>query len=122
MKVSKLTGAQLAEWVARANGWKVEREGNGLICWDDRGGVHSFGKYGYRPDLSLAQGGPIIERERIDTSFGNEPGTWEAFVRPRYRYESFDGSDGAGYGPSLLIAAMRAYVASKFGDEVPDIQ
>ena len=62
-------------------------------------------------------GGPIIERELIETS-PIEPGRWIATA-----YKSI--SDGAGghdhircEGPTPLIAAMRAYVAAKLGDEV----
>ena len=62
-------------------------------------------------------GGEIIEREEIGTkrnapcSKGRE---WEASPSITAR-----GAGGKyGYGPTLLIAAMRCYVASKFGDEV----
>jgi hypothetical protein len=60
-----------------------------------------------------AQGGPIIEREKIavlpdEFSFG-----WEA------RTCHFDGEDeDVSKGETPLIAAMRCYVASKLGDEV----
>jgi hypothetical protein len=54
-----------------------------------------------------AQGGPIIERERIDI-WRNEP-CWSAS-----RGVVIRGIDGA----TPLIAAMRCYVASKLGAEV----
>jgi hypothetical protein len=62
-----------------------------------------------------AQGGPIIEREKISTE--EIQGAWKAELEhltaddANYRY-------GLGYGPTPLIAAMRCYVASKLGDEV----
>jgi hypothetical protein len=50
-------------------------------------------------------GGPIIERERINITYDD---VWTA--------EDVDGETQ--WGPTLLIAAMRCYVASKLGDEV----
>jgi hypothetical protein len=73
------------------------------------------------PSSDWQQGGPIIERQRLevhprsDAGRGNHWGAlpidnedWSCFMR----------------GPTPLIAAMRAYVASKFGEEVevPDGQ
>lgn len=59
-----------------------------------------------------AQGGPIIEREKIDLSQftdGCDELTWVASAFSVKRW---------GYGPTPLIASMRCYVASKLGDEV----
>ena len=53
-----------------------------------------------------AQGGPIIERERI-TVIAMPNGTW-ATSTPLHSF----------HHPTPLIAAMRCYVASKLGDEV----
>lgn len=52
------------------------------------------------------QGGPIIERERIN--LWNEGYEWEA---SRY-------GEHIVWGKTPLIAAMRCYVASKLGDDV----
>jgi hypothetical protein len=61
-----------------------------------------------------AQGGPIIEREKMTVGKQVHKSDWSA--------ESFNGEgiDVAhiGFGPTPLIAAMRCYVASKLGDEV----
>lgn len=56
-----------------------------------------------------AQGGPIIERERIHVYPGPQ---WTAGMKPGQFI----------YGLTPLIAAMRCFVASKLGDEmeVPD--
>lgn len=68
-----------------------------------------------------AQGGPIIEREAISLGTQrNEPG-----FRPRPDFLWHAQKDSrvyVGYGPTPLIAAMRCYVSSRFGDtvEVPD--
>lgn len=67
----------------------------------------------YSTDWS--QGGPIIEREEIDTYCYTSPkvseaaGLWIAEIT---------GTGFKGRGPTPLIAAMRCYVASKLGDEV----
>lgn len=60
----------------------------------------------WTPSTKWSQGGPIIERERIELGW-NGP-DWLAQIR----------ADAEWYGPTPLIAAMRCYVASKLGDEV----
>jgi hypothetical protein len=69
----------------------------------------------YQPTLNWAVGGAIIEEEKIglDTWQGN----WAAqFSLPRYNpEEKFSPSHHRMRGDSALIAAMRTYVASKFG-------
>ena len=61
----------------------------------------------YEPSTSWAQAGPIIERERIAIQFGP---LWAAIHHTHLGHPS--------YGVTPLVAAMRAYVASKLGDEV----
>ena len=68
----------------------------------------------WTPTTSWHQGGPIIEREKInlncgDDTWGVAEGVWEA-AHPRGMNVSF--------GPTPLVAAMRCYVTSKLGDEV----
>jgi len=55
-----------------------------------------------------AQGGPIIEREKLSVVI-QRADAWHASC-PRYVNH--------GYGPTPLVAAMRCFVASKLGDEV----
>jgi hypothetical protein len=77
----------------------------------------------YNPSTDWSQGGPITEREKLQPSYqqaGKYKGLWAcnkwvtdaqgATVAIRY------------YGETLLIAAMRCYVATKLGGkiEVPD--
>ena len=61
----------------------------------------------FEPHLDWAQGGPIIERERINL-VGDGGDRWMADDSIHMSY----------YGPTPLIASMRCYVASKLGDEV----
>jgi hypothetical protein len=58
-----------------------------------------------------AQGGPIIERERMDINYDPGEKMWTAhhFATDEYSVQ---------WGDTPLIAAMRCYVASKLGDEV----
>jgi hypothetical protein len=91
MKTSGLTGAAL-DWAVA----KCEVGAEFISEIDD---PHFY-------STDWAQGGPIIERERI-TVIAMPNGTW-ATSSP---YHSF-------HHPTPLIAAMRCYVASKLGDEV----
>ena len=61
---------------------------------------------GYIPSTNWAQGGPIIEREKITTEWTGE--NWMGYI---WHDKEF-------FGPTPLVAAMRCYVASKLGDEV----
>jgi hypothetical protein len=67
----------------------------------------------YSTDWALA--GPIIEREWLDvTPWPNES---DEDLRWQCNGEH-DSIDCVAFGPTPLIAAMRCYVASKFGDDV----
>ena len=77
----------------------------------------------YNPTTNWSQGGPIIEREKIavryDDVWAYDPADpedngerWYA-AKPSNPY-----NDYGMYGPTPLIAAMRYYVASKWGAEV----
>jgi len=63
----------------------------------------------YSEDWS--HGGPIIERELIDTS-------WQYGGRPYWSAWGNEHPDAIHEGPTPLIAAMRCFVASKLGYEV----
>ena len=63
----------------------------------------------FEPSGCWALGGPIIERERISLEFVNER-DWGAFLTTK-GFVSF-------HAATPLVAAMRAFVASKLGDEV----
>jgi hypothetical protein len=79
----------------------------------------------FSPSTDAAQGGTIIEDERIDTigrweTVGGEPvfSHWLA-IHPMVRP---DGERHAATGPTLLIAAMRCFATAAFGEwiDVPD--
>ena len=103
MKTSELTGTALDWAVAKCEVLEVWREPDGMYLCE--GGEVGFR---YRPSSDWAQGGPIIEREKI-----------EIFIRDEkwFSYSSNSTPEDF-YGETPLIAAMRCYVASKLGDEV----
>lgn len=126
-KVSELEGALLDAAVADLELCYPWREHSPEPCEreiTDRGWMH----LPYHPSTEWAQGGPIIERERILLSplesvwhachipSGYAPITW----KDEYTGEVLEGGGAlvTARGPTPLIAAMRAYVASTFGDEV----
>ena len=99
MKTSELTGFDLNKAVEKANNighpWRYYGQAFPNYCneWKD--------------------GGPIIERERIELKGSAVNTSWSA--SPSIHSENWDWNIS---GPTPLIAAMRCYVASKLGDEV----
>ncbi len=106
-KVSELTRSQLDYWVARAEGADHERALREAA--------------NYRPSENWAQGGPIIERNLIEIAILS--GEWAACVNAGFPLHNCHWIDDDGFeqrGPTQLIAAMRAFVASKFGETLPE--
>lgn len=128
MKVSELGGDALALWVAKALGCKMTGDGGGLMWVSLPDGAlgghvgHAEGGLQWRPHQDWAQGGPIIEREDIcimrPETIADGPG-WVA-SRGLIGIVEFERDFGWYPGPTPLVAAMRAFVASKCGAEVPD--
>lgn len=136
MNVSELEGAELDYWVARANG--QTDFGHEVACWEERNLPGGDGWSGFvcprcgtaadkyyqtpfcvtRYSSDWAVGGPIIERERIMIyPDGDE---WDAYHRPVWGYDGPESDVCIDAAPTPLIAAMRCYIASKFGETVPD--
>lgn len=122
MKINDLSGALLDYWVARANGWTSNANPSAWV--DDKGALCFIPAVCYDPSTDWALGGPIIERERIHLEpfpGGDEYPEWMAFEQSDGWGEPLDDSPRRQCGSTALEAAMRAYVASKFGAEVPDV-
>jgi hypothetical protein len=117
MKTSELIGADLNWLVAKCEGLLLHKNVylNGVF-------IDEWSASGYFVDPNMwiglgalqysskwAQGGPIIEREKITLSYVGE-------ARSECRADIEAGA--MMYGSTPLIAAMRCYVASKLGDEV----
>jgi hypothetical protein len=117
LKTNELTGAALDWAVAKCEGYTdyCGATDKMLSPRKEQGWVPL---YDLNHSIDWAQGGPIIERESIGFTQGNEVcDDWVAsysWIKPRIGIDD----SVEGIGPTPLIAAMRCYVASKLGDEV----
>jgi hypothetical protein len=111
IKTSELTGPALDRMVAKCEGLRVRWsaaheqllvEGYPYLIWS--------------ASTNWATGGPIIEREEIGLlKVQTLDGVPKWAASSPYSFEPYI------YGPTLLVAAMRCYVASKLGEvEVPE--
>ena len=97
IKTSELTGAALILAVQQC---EASRKDIDFAWWTEE----------YDPTTNWAQGGPIIERERVSTQ--TTESHWDAdMTTPEGKFIQAE-------GPTPLIAAMRCYVASKLGDTI----
>lgn len=109
MEVAELEGAALDYWVALANDLQpLPHDGHCYVGLDKN--------EAYAPSINWDQGGPIIERESI----GLQPasGKWDAYFDAYNDYDGMSSNPAHAHAydaPTPLIAAMRAYVAAKFG-------
>lgn len=117
MKTSELTGALLDYWVARAEG--VNATIRGGRCTENlplqRRDIARYTDF--TPSTDWAQGGPIIERECIKL-MPILPSAHIWFAQITHGATVAEFQIWRGQSDTPLVAAMRAYVASKFGDEV----
>jgi hypothetical protein len=111
MKTNELIGAAL-DWAV------CEATGMFKAYTQFRSGKNFLKVYGVarnkhlHPSTNWSQGGPIIEREKINTL--DARGCWGAHKT----YWDNSQSSRSYFGSTPLIAAMRCYVASELGDEV----
>lgn len=110
IKTAKLTG--------RALDWAVAVcEGKDSYCEIHAGnilyGTATSGFLYYCPSTDWAQGGPLIERESISIECKHD-GLWIA----SNQYNYFEEKEHMHVAETPLIAAMRCYVACKFGYEI----
>ena len=105
IKTKDLIGAALDWAVAKSEGWHIADD-----YWisDPREAGTGQPLSDFNPSTDWSQGGPIIEREKIQIK-ENGFGHWFAkkFI-----------NDGWVRGKTPLLAAMRSYVLSKLGDTV----
>jgi len=125
MKTAELTGAALDWAVAKVEGLLDPRERFGKMVppvvldmeyWTNGEPIvrlnpcpDVYYRAEYAPSTDWAQGGPIIEREKLDVFCSGN--VWDASTGDRH-------PNAIKSGTTPLIAAMRCYVASKLGDEV----
>ena len=106
IKTSELTGPALDWAVAEAEGMEIDGPTviTGKFYRDDEGLEWVVE---WEPTTNWSQGGPIIELEGITLDFAQAE-DWAA-KSSTYQWA---------YGPTPLIAAMRCYVMSRFGEEI----
>ncbi len=118
MKTNELTGAALD--------WAVAKIEHPDLLWGSGIGIHHAShqiviphlpepQCYWSPSTNWAQGGPIIEREKINLSvqfYG-----WVAH-HDKYRGKEMNQPYYTQKADTPLIAAMRCFVASKLGDYV----
>jgi hypothetical protein len=138
LKVGELDGAALDYWVARAEGiehpcaLRKMAPGFVMVPFDSEDEDGPITRYrAFQPSMNPVDGWPIIQREGIQISPPESPvhrhggphagwgesGMWTSTIfrkGPHRRTVQFHETEP-------LVAAMRAYVASKFGDEVEAI-
>src|SRR5687768_4216386 len=119
MKISELEDAKLDYWVAKIMGRSDGRDWG--IVWNPEECLIYDGEdeIKYSPSTDWSQGGPIIERFGIDTVVQMESAGGIVAEEQRVWGACRDGWVEY-WGPTPLIAAMRCFVASKFGEEVLD--
>lgn len=110
VSVDELEGSSLDWAVAKAVGLSVTEDCGQFMVEE---GTIYLGRVGheYSPSTDWSQGGPLIERYGIESA---PAGTneWQAMQAGNLKIH------GVLFGPSLLIAACRAIVASYFGGTV----
>lgn len=110
IKTSELTGGNLNYAVAICEGHKPYFAYADVIAYNVMDSDLPTTVYVYYDsDWSIA--GPIIERERINVTPYGVDTDW-------YAHMVLGNKEGCADGPTLLIAAMRAYVRVKLGNEV----
>jgi len=111
IKVSEATNLQLDWMVAKCEGW-VDKLGSVevqvMMACDD-----------FNYSTNWSQGGPILEENKISVTYMRAGGYMDSF-RGDFKHGGPKWWDDTTtqYGATYLLAGMRCYVASIFGEEV----
>lgn len=124
-EIATLSGTLLDAAVAKAEGWlfcppPFLWEGVPSYWWKPiEGGREAQGQVAPAFSTDWQHGGPIIERERISIGLSLvDDDVWIASVEKPLTASGNSVCVPDYEGPTPLIAAMRAFVASRFGEEV----
>lgn len=119
---------QTADLIGHALDWAVAKCKGKDIEFDDPrdpwlvvDGIADQPLHSYTPSSDWSHGGPLIEREGIEVVRGNDLIFPKGNEKGEYTEPLWLASCGGGrkfHGQTPLIAAMRAFVASKLSDEV----
>ena len=112
LKTSELQGAVLDWAVAKAEGIELSNGCYNRLLIDGRMSAGQKTLTPYNPSTDWALAGPIIEREIIGFKYTGTAMEFVAWVNGELSTVNDQ------HGPTPLIAAMRCYVASKFGDDL----
>ena len=126
MKTSELTGAALDWAVAKCEGLLEPMHGEPkprVVLYSDPWQRYMrlnpppqvYYSDCYTPSTDWAQGGPIIEREKVCVAWLSKQ---DLGMEPEHYCAAHIDGIYCHYGQTPLIAAMRCYVASKLGDAV----
>ncbi len=123
MKTSELQGAALDLAVAQCEAWVAGTNDEDLVSFVLESSPNEMH---FWPSTDWAQGGPIIEREKIGVWWATHYVDDDGVEYGNHWYAEMGCTDenadsrycGVADGPTPLIAAMRCYVVSKLGDEV----
>ena len=114
IKTSELQGMALDWAVAQAVGEQITltmcfgTDSAGMVPWSEKR------RKPYAPSTNWAQGGPLTDKYDMEIMLQDEDPDWWFASTGAHRSKA----RGMAYGPSRLIAAMRAIVKKEFGDEV----
>ena len=111
MKTSELTRIALDWAVAKCEGIGLGPRGFVVYYYEGEPAM-------WQPSTDWAQGGPIIEREKIGIMRIENRQAHQQWVAGEHDSDYPDRFWEVVCGPTPLIAAMRCYVASKLGDEI----
>jgi hypothetical protein len=126
IKVSEATGVQLDWLVAKASNQPATIQPSyryygtphqqlvGYYVYLEPPERDEFGAVDYTPSTSWAHGGPIVDTE-FHAFDHIQSDRVCAIIKSN---DMYNGGFTHGYGPTILIAAMRCLVVSKLGDEV----
>lgn len=123
VKISKLNNEQLDYWVAKAQGWYLERpqdnqfinsDGERVVAGMEWPKYWDIPEWLYRPSVDWKQAGELLERYQIAISYPQTPDmsnkNWIAQVRHKKPIR----------GMTPQQAICMAVIASVYGDEVDD--